>query len=180
MDSEPEDRSGADGRSGKGSPADAFEAIVEGLRREGPIPEWPDDVTGPPDGTVALDDVGIVPPRNQPTTKPDDSLFAASPPPTASTTPAASPIDEDDDEHYVPPEPPPLPKLGPPAAVGLVLLGLGLLLCIAPSVLGLSPRFGLPLGLLALAAGLGWLVLRLWPSPPQRGTGDGEDDGAVV
>jgi hypothetical protein len=89
----------------------------------------------------------------------------------------APPVDEG---HYVPPEPPPLPRIGPPAMVGLVLLGLGLALIVAPGWVGVPEPYGLPLGLLGLSAGLGWLVLRLWPDPPPEGDGDGEDDGAVL
>jgi hypothetical protein len=81
------------------------------------------------------------------------------------------------EEHFVPPEPPPLPRLAPPAAVGLVLLVLGVVLVSAPGWVGVPDTYGLPLGLLTLAAGLGWLVLRLWPSPPGA---DGDDDGAVL
>ncbi|WP_300018667.1 hypothetical protein [Pseudonocardia sp.] len=88
--------------------------------------------------------------------------------------PAPAPADDD---HFVPPEPPPLPRIGPPAAVGLGLLLLGFVLVAAPGWVGVSASYGLPLGLLTLAAGLGWLVLRLWPSPP--GPGD-RDDGAVL
>jgi hypothetical protein len=83
-----------------------------------------------------------------------------------------------EDEHYVPPEPPPLPRLGPPAIVGLVLLALGLILVLAPNWVGVGPAYGLPLGLLTLAAGLGWLVLRLWPDPPEPPSGS--DDGAII
>jgi len=54
---------------------------------------------------------------------------------------------------------------------------LGVVLVSAPGWVGVSSTYGLPLGLLTLAAGLGWLVLRLWPTPP--GPGDG-DDGAVL
>ncbi|MGH3615060.1 MAG: hypothetical protein ACRDRK_21195, partial [Pseudonocardia sp.] len=84
------------------------------------------------------------------------------------------------EDHFVPPEPPPLPRLGPPALVGLTLLGLGLVLVTSPNWVGVPASYGLPLGLLTLAAGLGWLVLRLWPDPPPCGDGDGEDDGAVL
>jgi len=91
-------------------------------------------------------------------------------------SPAEPPAAEDD--HFVPPDPPPLPKMGPPAMVGLTLLGLGLVLVAAPSWIGVSGVYGLPLGLLTLASGLGWLVLRLWPDPPTREGGD--DDGAVL
>jgi hypothetical protein len=85
-----------------------------------------------------------------------------------------------EDEYYVPPEPPPLPRLGPPAIVGLVLLALGLILVLVPGWVGVGPAYGLPLGLLSLAAGLGWLVLRLWPDPPGATPPDGSDDGAVI
>lgn len=94
--------------------------------------------------------------------------------------PEPAPRSRPEDEHFVPPEPPPLPRLGPPAAVGLGLLLLGIVLCVAPNVVGVPSTYGLPLGLVALASGLGWLVLRLWPDPPPRGDGDGEDDGAVL
>lgn len=134
----------------EGGPApDEFDAIVAGWRREGPVPEWPDA----PAQAAAL--------------------FEPRP------TPLPEPVAAADDEHFVPPEPPPLPRLGPPAVVGLVLLGLGLVLVVAPGWIGVPPPYGLPLGLLGLAAGLGWLVLRLWPDPPDRGK-DADDDGAVL
>jgi hypothetical protein len=85
-----------------------------------------------------------------------------------------------DEEHYVPPEPPPLPPIGPPAIVGLTLLGLGLLLVIAPEWLGVPSDYGLPLGLVGIAAGLSWLILRLWPDPPVPADGSHPDDGAVL
>ena len=69
-----------------------------------------------------------------------------------------------------PPGPPPLPRIGPPALVGFTLLLLGLALVTDPALVGVSDVYGLPLGLLALAAGLGWLVLRLWPAPPTSAT----------
>ena len=91
--------------------------------------------------------------------------------------PAVEP-DTDRLEHFVPPEPPPLPRIGPPALVGFALLALGLALVTVPGLFGVSDVYGLPLGLLALAAGLGWLVLRLWPAPADKR--DGDDDGAQV
>lgn len=92
--------------------------------------------------------------------------------------PVRRPLDE---EHFVPPEPPPLPPIGLPAVVGLVLLGLGLVLLVAPGWVGVPTPYGLPLGLVGLASGLGWLVLRLWPDPPShRPRRDDGDDGAVL
>ena len=75
---------------------------------------------------------------------------------------AAEPTAE---EHFVPPEPPPLPRMGPPILVGLTLITLGLVLVSFPGWVGVPQVYGLPLGLVAIAAGLGWLVLRLWPDP---------------
>jgi hypothetical protein len=69
------------------------------------------------------------------------------------------------DEHFVPPEPPPLPRMGPPILIGLSLITLGLILVTFPGWVGVPQVYGLPLGLVAIAAGLGWLVLRLWPDP---------------
>ncbi len=63
----------------------------------------------------------------------------------------------------MPPEPPPLPRMGPPILVGLTLIVLGLVLVTFPGWVGVPQVYGLPLGLVAIAAGLGWLVLRLWP-----------------
>lgn len=59
-----------------------------------------------------------------------------------------------------------MPPLGQAAAVGIALLGLGVLLVVAPDLLGLSEAAGLTLGLLTLAGGLGWLVLRSWTTDP--------------
>jgi hypothetical protein len=149
-----------------------FDQLIEGWRREGRVPEWPDapEATATDRGTPSSPAVEA----DEPTAARDAESDAGSP------GDAAGESDDDGDDHYVPPEPPPLPKLGAPAVVGLGLLGLGLLLLIAPWWIGVSETFAIPLGLLALASGLGWLVLRLWPAPPPTGDGDGEDDGAVV
>ncbi|GEL17173.1 hypothetical protein [Pseudonocardia asaccharolytica] len=128
---------------------DEFEQIVAGWRQEGSVPQWPsEEVVDDWEGATAEPATGPLPPV------------------------------PDDEDHFVPPDPPPLPRLGPPAVVGLALLVLGLVLVTAPEIIGLSSGHGLPLGLLSLAAGLGWLVLRLWPSAPARD--DDEDDGAVL
>jgi hypothetical protein len=160
--------------SGGGRAPDEFDAIVAAWRREGPVPVWPDDdLFAEP--LPAVPDADLDAPT---------APTPTAPPPTQPAPPPRGPRDHSppptpEDEHYIPPEPPPLPRIGPPAIVGLVLLGLGLLLVLAPGWLGVGPAYGLPLGLLTLAAGLGWLVLRLWPDPatPPR---DGDDDGAVI
>ncbi|GAA4991470.1 hypothetical protein GCM10025792_45270 [Pseudonocardia tropica] len=83
----------------------------------------------------------------------------------------------DPDDHYHPPEPPPLPRPGPPAVVGGGLIAVGLLLCIAPGLIGVGGTWPLPLGLVLIAAGLGWLLLRLWSPDSDEGP-DPWDDGS--
>ena len=83
-----------------------------------------------------------------------------------------------DEEHYVPPEPPPFPKPRAGTVFGLFLIVIGLLLLIVPTIIGLGTRIGTPLGLVALAAGIGWLVLRIrHGNPPDQGE---RDDGAQI
>lgn len=92
--------------------------------------------------------------------------------------PAPDDDDPDDpDNHFVPPEPPPLPKPRKGAVLVLVLVVLGLLLLIAPSLVGLSGAVATPLGMLSLAAGIALLLLRVRQGPP-----DGADptNGAQV
>lgn len=151
MNREPDESCGDDAAR---SSDDEFERIVATWRDEGSVPDWPDD--SPP----------------------------AAPPPPAPEPPAHRPgpedEDDDDDDHYHPPEPPPLPRPGPPAVVGGGLIILGLVLIAVPETLGLSSLYGLPLGLLGIAAGLTWLVMRMWPSHDADDPHDGDDDGAVL
>ena len=84
---------------------------------------------------------------------------------------------EPDDEHYVPPEPPPLPRLRPGTVFGIVLLVIGVVLLAAPNLIGLEPRLATPLALVSMAAGIGWLVLRMRQGPPPD---SGWDDGAQL
>jgi hypothetical protein len=146
--------------SGPDSTRDEFEAIVAGWLREGQVPAWPGD------------DRPAEPPRTPPTAMP--------PIPPLPPTPVLPPSRDPALEHFVPPEPPPLPRIGPPALVGFTLLALGLTLVVAPSLVGVSDVYGLPLGLLSLASGLGWLVLRLWPAPPDDHEPGDHGDGAQL
>jgi len=81
-----------------------------------------------------------------------------------------------DDEHYVPPEPPPLPRLRPVTILALILIVAGVLLLVAPSLIGLDPRIGTPISLLALVCGFGLLFLRIRRTPPDTEN----DNGAQV
>ncbi len=91
---------------------------------------------------------------------------------------SGSALDDDDDEHFVPPEPPPLPK--PSRSMGIVALFvvLGLVLLIAPHVIGLGVTVATPLGILSLAASLGFLLLRA--RDDNRPPGSDPDNGAQV
>ncbi|MEJ8279791.1 hypothetical protein [Pseudonocardia spirodelae] len=134
---------------------DDFDAIVAAWRDEGSVPDWP---SAPADGAPAADRAaeGAV---HRP--------GPAAPPPEA-------------DDHYHPPEPPPLPRPGPPVVVGGGLIAVGLLLCVAPGLLGVGGTWPLPLGLVLIASGLGWLLLRLWNTEPGEDGPDPFDDGSRI
>lgn len=161
---EPDDQDDPQGRSADLSAA--FEEIVCGLRAEGSVPSWPEErasATRPP-----RHDQG--PPTGSEAKQPEVER------PEVERPEVERPAPEDD--HFVPPDPPPLPPLGQAAAVGVALLALGVLLVVAPDLLGLSEAAGLTLGLITLAGGLGWLVLRSWSTDPPDDA-DPVDDGAV-
>jgi hypothetical protein len=82
-----------------------------------------------------------------------------------------------DEEHFVPPEPPPLPRPQPATVGAGLLFVLGVVLIAAPTLIGLSAQYGLPLGLLSITAAIAWLVARLRPGPPPDAD---PDDGAQV
>lgn len=139
-------------------------------------PRWPQDPNdeGPSSG------VGLVtPPQGQPESHPErrDDLFDVGPtapgphspghpvvPGQDSSVPerssAPEPPHDPSDEHFVPPEPPPLPRLGWSSLLGLLLLVAGVVLLALPAVVGGGfGGMGIVPGLLAMTAGLGWLVV---------------------
>ena len=83
----------------------------------------------------------------------------------------------EEEGHYVPPEPPPLPRLRMGTLFGVLLMVVGVLLLAGPGLIGLAPRIATPLALVSLAAGVGWLVLRMRQGPPPDA---GWDDGAQL
>lgn len=143
-----------------------FAEIVAGLERDGVGKDWLDlDETSPKnldtdfessDNKVrdhATDDVFI---------EPDDEPELR---------------DRDDEGHYIPPEPPPFPVLRASTIAALGLFVLGIVLLVAPGLFGLQSHVGTPLSLVALCAGVGWLILRMRNTPPPD---SGWDDGAQV
>jgi hypothetical protein len=162
----------------------AFAEIVADLRREGvgrTIPDLDDltdtselPVTDDPDGTPP---VGLPSPAADPSRV--DRLRAPQDPPTSWRGHDAEwdwswGTDED---HYVPPEPPPLPRLRPLTIVALVLIALGVVLLIVPSLIGLSVHVAVPIALLSITGGGGMLLLRVRQPPRDP---DARDDGAQL
>ncbi|MFK0249914.1 hypothetical protein ACIQUM_34885 [Amycolatopsis azurea] len=76
------------------------------------------------------------------------------------------PASGEDEGHFVPPEPPPLPRPRKGAFIVLLFFLLGLLLLIAPTLIGMGTRLGTPLGILALATAIALLLLRVRQGPP--------------
>jgi hypothetical protein len=168
------------------------------------VAEWAGtDAPRWPDGDGSTSGVGLAtPPQGQPEAHPErrpGDLFAEGPatpsptlPPEAPRTrprrPDASvppsprrapdtgrPEPAGRDEHFVPPEPPPLPRIGFSSLLGLLLLVVGVVLLALPALVGGGlAGFGLVPGLLAMAAGLGWLVVGMRrPSDDPAGPDDG-------
>ncbi|HEU0089169.1 MAG TPA: DUF308 domain-containing protein [Pseudonocardiaceae bacterium] len=86
---------------------------------------------------------------------------------------AGIPRPADDEGHYQPPEPPPLPVPHPRTLGGMLLLAVGVLLLVQPSLLELGESVATPLGLLAITVGIGALVFGLRGGPPREGWDDG-------
>jgi hypothetical protein len=168
-------------------PADvdaAFAAIVADWASTD-APRWPHDPTqaastegDPVEGPVAGPGTS---------TLPDGRATAdAGPTPTPATPPAGPPRPRDavsdpsalpvGDDHFVPPEAPPLPRLGLSSLLGLALLVVGVVLLAVPGLLGGPIGLGIVPGLLAMTAGLGWLVFGL--RRPRED--DGADDSGVL
>jgi uncharacterized membrane protein len=173
------------GRGSSDGPEDvdaAFAEIIADLEREGlgaslvEEDELDRDIgdLGRPD--LAMPDLTPPPDADPPTETPPNPTAAAPAawrPPNAEWDPDAVA----EDEHFVPPEPPPLPRLRPGTIFGIVLLAIGVLLLAGPNLIGLEPRVATPLALVSMAAGIGWLVLRMRQGPPPD---SGWDDGAQL
>lgn len=157
-----------------------FAEIVAGLTGEGGAPTWPerDEAEEPPGGHPAAatalsgpvpSDIESILGRGQ---RPSDSDRHDGQAAESMLGPEVL-----DNDHFHPPEPPPLPRLRPGTLVGLALLAIGVLLLVAPGLIGLTSRIGTPLALVAITGGIGWLVLRIRQGPPPD---SGWDDGAQL
>ena len=171
----------------------AFAAIVAGWTDE--TPRWPSDDDeeendGPapgerPSGVGLATPPGGTPEAPRPPTAsrpaPDDAPAtggSGGPTGTGGTARPRGPRDHEPpvvDEHFVPPEPPPLPRLGMSSLLGLLLLVVGVVLLAVPGIVGASVGLGIVPGLLAMTAGLGWLVLGMRRSSERDGDGPDAD-----
>ncbi|MFD9702251.1 hypothetical protein [Lentzea sp. NPDC059081] len=135
-----------------------FAEIVAGLERDGVGMDWlgPDEAR--PENAHHVEDDAADDVEPEPDDEPERRA-------------------RDDEDHYVPPEPPPFPVLRASTLAALGLFVLGIVLLVAPGIFGLQPRIGTPLSLVALCAGVGWLILRMRNTPPPD---SGWDDGAQV
>ncbi|RCW44045.1 hypothetical protein DFQ14_105190 [Halopolyspora algeriensis] len=142
----------------------AFAEIVAELERDDtPLPKWPVD------SSRAEDSDPVDPAR---------SASAGSEP--AAEHPGGprswSPSEEEDEGHFEPPDPPPLPAPKAGTVGGVALIVLGFCLLVVPGLVGWIGTIALPLGLVSISVGIGWLLLRMRPTPP-----DSEwDDGAQL
>lgn len=87
------------------------------------------------------------------------------------------PASDASDDHFEPPEPAPLPVPRARTVGGMIALTGGVLLLALPDLLGLGARVATPLGLLAVTAGIGWLVIGLRSDAAPE---EGSDDGAQL
>lgn len=116
----------------------------------------------------------------------DEDVADRRPPPTGVIRPARArdvptPGDDvDDDEgHYEPPPLPPLPRVHPVTRWALAAMGLGLVLLVAPTVLGLEHRTAVDaVGVVCVLGAVATLVARMRDHPSTDE--GGPDDGAVV
>lgn len=174
----PHGRSGTTGRSGSPGQSGLF-GPSDGDAADPPTEELPAARFGPAAGSP----VGSGKPADFPDFPdyPDDidpaDLDAAAHARTHGP-PADDPDDNDDaEDHYVPPEPPPFPRPQPATVGAAALFLLGVVLLVAPWVIGFSSQYGLPLGLLSITGSLVWLGSRLRQGPPPD---SGWHDGAQL
>lgn len=125
------------------------------------VPPWPVDEDVP----------DLVPePREDPNAAADSADEDEGPPEKPGPAP------DDPEDHFQPPPPPPIPFPAPGTLGAVLMLALGALLLVAPSVLGIGTDAGFVLGVLGIVSGVGMLVWRVRERPD-----DGDDDnGAIV
>jgi hypothetical protein len=134
----------------------AFAEIVAGLQGEMPFTQWPEGTESPRT------------PQPPETSSPNATTAAST-----GTEPLDTGPEDPDEDHYRPPEPPPLPKPRLTTIIGFAAIGAGFILLLVPGLTGRLGPVAVPLGLVAISVGIGWLLFRMRQGPPDSG-----DDGA--
>ncbi|MBB5156226.1 DUF308 domain-containing protein [Saccharopolyspora phatthalungensis] len=144
----------------------AFAEIVADLERDSTFARWPEDTSANAADTAnAVNDTAVAEPQPELDLGPRDwgpRDWVPKP--------------DEAEEHFVPPEPPPLPTPRPATLLGIAVIAMGLLILLVPGLAGMSGSLTMPLGLVLISAGIGWLLLRLRQGPPNSE----DDDGAQV
>jgi hypothetical protein len=142
-----------------------------------PVPPWPveEDLPDEPDDAVETDPVEPAEPAVVPAERPASDWRQGTAHGDLLDT-----LGAEEDEGYSPPPPPPIPRPSWYAALAVLAIAAGLLVCIRPDVigfLGLGEGGALTVGFICLMAGFVTLVIRLRPGNDDS---DDNDDGAVV
>ena len=164
----------------------AFAEIVAELEQDPQLARWPDELDHSEPADPADADSGSADASGPPAPGPPaPGPLAPGPiepagPVDRADSPASGPRDwaaeEEDEGHFVPPEPPPLPKPRASTIGGISLVLVGVLLLVAPGLAGAASTVSLPLGLVAISGGIGWLLFQMRQSPPPHE----DDDGAQL
>ncbi|WP_406692207.1 DUF308 domain-containing protein [Saccharopolyspora sp. ID03-671] len=145
----------------------AFAEIVADLERDEEFGKWP--------GEGESADESETSGRTE-TPKPAEAPEPAEAPAPQPEGPRDWTPGEEEEEHYVPPEPPPMPVPSAATFLGIGIVLVGVLVLLVPGIAGIGATVKLPLGLVLISAGIGWLLFRLRRTPPH----DADDDGAQV
>lgn len=139
-----------------------FAEIVADLERDSTFARWPEDG---PSGRAANTASAV-----------SDAAEVEPQPEHDAGSRDWTPQPDEEEEHFVPPEPPPLPTPRITTLLGIAVIAVGVLILLVPGLAWMASSLSIPLGLVLISAGIGWLLLRLRQGPPNSGN----DDGAQV
>jgi hypothetical protein len=160
----------------------AFAEIVADLEQDETFARWTSSTSDSGSETTDVKDrpAEAEPPKPEPPrSEPPKTEPPRAEPAEIGTGPRDWTPGEEEEGHFVPPEPPPLPIPKPATLLGFAIVVLGLAVLLLPGLAGLSATAQLPLGLVLISGGIGWLLFRLRRTPPTDPT-DPDDDGAQV
>lgn len=176
----PDPPDGTDPTSGDDELDRAWAAIIADFDAPSaePVPPWPveEDLPDEPDEPIDTADTAADESEPEPAAPPASEWRQG----TAGGD-LLDTLGAEEDEGYSPPPPPPIPRPSWYAALAVLAIAAGLLVCVRPDVigfLGLGEGGALTVGFICLMAGFVTLVIRLRPGTDD--SDDNDDDGAVV